>query len=60
MATSEQCNQAWTQGYIAGYRSIRGGTPSVPSRPGTSPPGVDPIRYFYDKGFDAGVAKARS
>ena len=58
MATSEECNQAWKNGYIAGYKSIKGSTPSIPCRPGTYPPSVDPIQYFHSQGFAAGVAKA--
>ena len=61
MATSEQCNQAWKDGYSAGYKSIRGTLPAIPPRPATYPPGVDdPIRYFYQIGYVAGIAKANS
>lgn len=58
MATSEECNQAWKDGYISGFKSVRGTIPSVPSRPGSHPPGVDPLAYYYQKGYEAGLAKA--
>jgi hypothetical protein len=59
MATSEECNQAWKNGYIAGYQSIKGRIiPPIPCRPGTYPPSVNPIQYFHSLGFAAGVAKA--
>ena len=58
MATSEECNRAWKDGYISGFQSISGTIPSVPARPGSHPPGVDPLAFYYQKGYEAGVTKA--
>ena len=60
MATSSECGTAWTNGYIAGYKSIKGMIPSVPARPGGIPPNVtNAIDYFYKLGYSAGVQAAR-
>jgi hypothetical protein len=59
MASSSDCNAAWTKGYIEGYKSVKGTIPSVPSRPGSYPATTtDPIAYFYRSGYSAGLAKA--
>jgi len=56
MATSEECNDAWEDGYKGGYRKVKGTNPSVPPRPST---GKDPEQYRKD-GYQAGKAKAES
>ena len=59
MATSEQCNEAWKNGFIAGHRTVRNTIPPIPPRPASHPGGVDPIDYFYRKGYELGVERAR-
>ena len=55
-----ECDRAWSEGYVTGYRSVmRGATTGVPQRP-AEPSGVtDHIRYFYDLGRGRGEADAR-
>lgn len=56
MATSQEMDQAWTDGYIAGARETRITMPPIPTRPASFPPGVgDPIEYFRKEGFAAAV-----
>lgn len=59
MATSEECNSAWAKGFNAGYKSITGTTTSVPARPSQPASVSDPIKYFYEKGYQAGITAAR-
>jgi hypothetical protein len=58
MATSEQCNEAWKNGYIAGYQTARRAIPPIPPRPGGVPPSQDPVDYFYRLGYEAGRTAA--
>jgi len=59
MASSGDINNAWKDGFIEGYKSVKGTIPSVPPRPGGYPSGVtDPVSYFYRLGYDAGTQKA--
>lgn len=60
MATSHECDKAWRDGYIDGYKSIRSTIPSVPTRPGSHPSGVDPVGYYYQKAYELGASKAKS
>lgn len=56
MATSEELDDAWKRGFLAGVRQFRLTVPTIPPRPGTIPSGVgDPIKYFYDEGRRAAL-----
>jgi hypothetical protein len=57
MATSQECNDEWERGYTDGYREFRSTRPTIPSRPGSYPPGEDPLNYFYRTGLDRGRKK---
>jgi hypothetical protein len=60
MATSNECSTAWTNGYVAGYKSIKGMIPAVPARPAGIPSGVtNATDYFYKLGYAAGVQAAK-
>jgi hypothetical protein len=55
MATSAECNDAWERGYVEGWAAFKPATkPSVPSRPASFPPGVDPLDHFYREGYARG------
>jgi hypothetical protein len=59
LATSDQLDRAWSDGYIAGSDVTRIVRPRVPPRPGPISPDVaDPVRYLYDFGFKAAVQHA--
>jgi hypothetical protein len=59
VATSGECNEAWKKGFINGYKSLKGTTPSIPTRPGSIPSGVtNSIEYFYGLGYNAGMNAA--
>jgi hypothetical protein len=61
MATSNDCSNAWREGYIAGYKSIKGTIPGVPARPAAIPAGIrDPVDYFYRLGYERGQQAAGS
>ncbi len=50
--TSEECTQAWIEGYAEGYGPTVGG---IPPRPGGIPSGVtNPLKHFRDEGFRQG------
>lgn len=54
MATPHDYNKAWERGYIDGYMRNRSTIPSIPSRPASYPPGVDPQDYYYKEGYAKG------
>jgi hypothetical protein len=58
MATSEDCNDEWERGYIDGWTSVKATTPTMPARPASAPPGVDPLPYFYEAGKRRGIQDA--
>lgn len=59
MATSSECSTAWKNGYVAGYKSIKGMIPAIPARPAGIPAGVkNATDYFYRLGYDAGIQAA--
>ena len=58
MVTSEHCNEAWKRGYIDGYKKFKSGSPSIPTRPASYPPSVDPLKYYYDAGYTAGIQES--
>lgn len=54
MATSSECDVAWARGFTEGYMKNWSTKPSIPSRPASFPPGVDPLTHFHGKGYEAG------
>lgn len=54
---TNDANEAWARGYREGYKSARIGNhnPSIPTRPGGHPPGVDPKDYYYEEGRKRGL-----
>lgn len=60
MATSAECNRAWTNGFNDGYKSVKGTTASVPPMPTLPASESNPTKYYYDKGWQAGIAAAKS
>lgn len=51
LPTSEECNQAWAEGYKAGYGPHFG---SIPPRPPLPAGEVDALAYFRKAGFARG------
>jgi hypothetical protein len=58
MATAEECNDEWERGYLDGWMSVTPTQPTMPVRPASAPPGVDPLRYFYETGKKNGIEDA--
>lgn len=59
MVTSDDLSEAWKQGYIKGWQTIKPTIPSIPTRTASYPAGImDPITYFYNKGFELGKYNA--
>ena len=59
MATSEQLDRAWADGYCAGAGVTKISRPRVPPRPAPIFPDVsDPMRYLFDVAFKAAVQDA--
>jgi hypothetical protein len=54
MATSAECDDQWARGFTDGYMEFRSTKPGIPSRPGSYPPDVDPLDYFYTTGRERG------
>jgi hypothetical protein len=50
MATAEELNDEWEQGYLDGWKSVTSTQPTTPVRPAMAPTGVDPLQYFYKAG----------
>lgn len=50
MATSNECNDAWTRGYLNGYAHFRNTIPTVPPCPALPTTDEDPLEYFYKLG----------
>jgi hypothetical protein len=59
MTTSSECSTAWHNGYVAGYKSIKGTIPAVPARPARPSNVTNAIDYYYKLGYSAGVQAAR-
>ena len=56
MATEQEMDAAWTEGWLAGSKETRITIAPVPSRPATYPSSVtDPIDHFRKEGFAAAV-----
>jgi len=57
-ASLEDCDKAWSEGYINGYTFVRGTVPAVPPTPAL-PSGIsDPVGYYRKLGREHGVADA--
>lgn len=58
MPTSEELNNACKRGYVEGWAETKRTIPTIPLRPGSFPPGVNPVDYYYKKGKEKGRENA--
>jgi hypothetical protein len=56
--TSQELDDAYTVGYVAGFRTLRNTVPAVPPRPQCPADVGDQKDYLYERGLTAGADHA--
>lgn len=58
--TAHEFGNAYTVGYVAGFRTLRNTVPTILSRPPCPTDVGDQKHYFYELGLEEGVEHAAS